>query len=252
MANVAGPVEVGYEMQMQRTFAAPPERVWKAWTDPREVGRWWGPKGFGCGRCDWEVRPGGQIRIDMLGPGGQVFPMWGEFVLIEEPERLVFRSGAMDDAGQVLFKVEHAVTFAAVGQGTRMRMTARVLEVTPAAAQYLPGMREGWSSSLDCLAEYVSGGTDREIRGVRTYAASRDLVWRMLTEREHVGHWWGPNGFSLTISQMDVRPGGDWIFVMHGPDGTDYANHNVYDVVEAPARLACGTCHRRSTRRLSS
>jgi uncharacterized protein YndB with AHSA1/START domain len=77
----------------------------------------------------------------------------------------------------------------------------------------------------------------REISHSRRFAAPRALVFRMFTEPEHIARWWGPNGFRLTIHEMDVRPGGHWRFVMHGPDGTDYPNHNQYREVVPPERL---------------
>jgi uncharacterized protein YndB with AHSA1/START domain len=73
----------------------------------------------------------------------------------------------------------------------------------------------------------------REIASTRLFDDPRDLVWRMWTEPEHIRHWWGPRGFTTTIQEMDVRPGGTWLFVMHGADGTDYPNEVVYlDVVQ--------------------
>lgn len=59
----------------------------------------------------------------------------------------------------------------------------------------------------------------------------------MWTDPAHVVHWWGPNGFSTTIEKMDVRPGGVWKHVMHGPDGTDYPNSSVFKEVVKPERI---------------
>jgi uncharacterized protein YndB with AHSA1/START domain len=78
----------------------------------------------------------------------------------------------------------------------------------------------------------------REIATTRVFDAPRDLVFRMFTEAEHVKNWWGPRGFTNTIHEMDVRPGGTWRFVMHGPDGTDYQNEIVYKEVVRPERLS--------------
>ena len=78
---------------------------------------------------------------------------------------------------------------------------------------------------------------EREIVMNRVYGFPREQVFRAWTDPEQVGHWWGPNGFTNTISEMDVRPGGNWRFVMHGPDGTDYPNRIVYLEVEAPSLL---------------
>jgi len=78
---------------------------------------------------------------------------------------------------------------------------------------------------------------DREIATTRVFDAPRELVFDAWTSPEHVAQWWGPNGFTTTTQSMDVRPGGDWIFIMHGPDGTDYKNHIVYREVLRPERL---------------
>jgi uncharacterized protein YndB with AHSA1/START domain len=58
-----------------------------------------------------------------------------------------------------------------------------------------------------------------------------------MTGPEHVAQWWGPRGFTTTIGQMDVRSGGVWTHVMHGPDGTDYPNHSVFTEVVYPERI---------------
>ena len=71
----------------------------------------------------------------------------------------------------------------------------------------------------------------------RIVDAPRELVWQAWTEPKHVAQWWGPNGFTNTIHAMDVKPGGVWRFVMHGPDGTDYPTKVVYREVVKPERL---------------
>lgn len=77
----------------------------------------------------------------------------------------------------------------------------------------------------------------KEIAATRVFGAPRELVWRAWTRPEHVAQWWGPNGFTSTITEMDVRPGGVWRLVMHGPDGTDYKNKIVFVEVVEPERL---------------
>ena len=83
----------------------------------------------------------------------------------------------------------------------------------------------------------VESLADREIAGKRVFDAPRELVFDAFTDPEHIGQWWGPNGFTTTTFEMDVRPGGVWRFVMHGPDGTDYQNKIVYLEIDRPARL---------------
>jgi len=72
----------------------------------------------------------------------------------------------------------------------------------------------------------------------RLLNAPRELVFKVLTEPEHFKHFWGPDGFSNTIKQMDVRPGGQLLFTMHGPDGTKYQNRIIYRTVTPPSYLA--------------
>ena len=69
---------------------------------------------------------------------------------------------------------------------------------------------------------------DRELRISKTLDAPVDLVWEVWTDPEHIANWWGPNGFTNTIQTMDIKPGGEWNLVMHGPDGTDYRNKSVF------------------------
>jgi uncharacterized protein YndB with AHSA1/START domain len=82
-----------------------------------------------------------------------------------------------------------------------------------------------------------SDTASREIATTRVFDAPRDLVFDAWTSPEHVAQWWGPNGFTTTTHSMDVRPGGEWIFVMHRPDGSDYKNHIVYREVVRPERI---------------
>jgi uncharacterized protein YndB with AHSA1/START domain len=72
---------------------------------------------------------------------------------------------------------------------------------------------------------------DRELVITRMLNAPIALVWEVCTKPEHIKNWWGPKGFTNTIHTMDVKPGGVWEFIMHGPDGTDYPNKNIYKEV---------------------
>jgi len=70
--------------------------------------------------------------------------------------------------------------------------------------------------------------SDREIRLSRLLNAPIELVWEVWTNPDHIKNWWGPNGFTNTISKMDVAVEGEWDLVMHGPDGTDYKNKSIF------------------------
>ena len=73
-----------------------------------------------------------------------------------------------------------------------------------------------------------SNTTDRELRISRVLNAPIELVWEVWTDPEHLKRWWGPDGFTSTISKMDIRSNGEWDLVMHGPDGTDYKNKSIF------------------------
>lgn len=79
--------------------------------------------------------------------------------------------------------------------------------------------------------------TDRELVITRLVNAPRELVWEVWTNPEHVIHWWGPDGFTNTIHEMEVKPGGIWRFMMHGPNGMDYPNKIVFTEVVKPEKL---------------
>jgi uncharacterized protein YndB with AHSA1/START domain len=79
--------------------------------------------------------------------------------------------------------------------------------------------------------------TDRELIVSRLLNAPRELVFKVWTSPKHVAKWWGPDGFTNTVQEMDVRPGGIWRVIMHGPNGIDYPNKIIYTDVVEPERL---------------
>jgi PhnB protein len=79
--------------------------------------------------------------------------------------------------------------------------------------------------------EAKTSTTDRELRISRLLNADINLVWEVWTDPDHLKNWWGPNGFTNSISKMDIQPGGEWRLVMHGPDGKDYNNKSIFKEV---------------------
>lgn len=79
--------------------------------------------------------------------------------------------------------------------------------------------------------------SDREMVFTRVYDAPRELVFRMWTELYHLEKWWGPNGFTTTTREFELKPEGVWRFVMHGPDGMDYQNKITFLKIDNPERL---------------
>ena len=89
----------------------------------------------------------------------------------------------------------------------------------------------------NAIASPAGNVADREIVITRVFDAPREMVWEAWTDPTQVVQWWGPRGFTDTIHEMDVRPGGVWRHTMHGPDGTDYPNESVFIEVVKPERI---------------
>ncbi len=88
------------------------------------------------------------------------------------------------------------------------------------------------------LTRTILPSDKHQIITTRVLNAPRDLVWAVLTTPDHIKHFWGPDGFTNTIKQMDVKVGGQWLFTMHGPDGKDWPNRIIYRTVTPPSYLA--------------
>jgi uncharacterized protein YndB with AHSA1/START domain len=89
------------------------------------------------------------------------------------------------------------------------------------------------------LATEFTTPSDREVVARRTFDAPRQLVWDAHTRPEHVRRWLlGPDGWSMPVCEIDLRPGGAWRYVWRRDDGTDeFFMHGTYREVDAPARL---------------
>ena len=83
----------------------------------------------------------------------------------------------------------------------------------------------------------VEKNNANEIRITRIYDAPVETVWEAWTDPSQLAQWWGPRGFTITTHSKDLRPGGSWVFTMHGPDGVDYPNRTHYFEVEKCAKL---------------
>ena len=79
--------------------------------------------------------------------------------------------------------------------------------------------------------------TGREQKTSLVLDAPVALVWEVWTNPEHIKHWWGPKGFTNTIEKMNMEAGGEWIFIMHGPDGENYPNKIIFREVVKNKKL---------------
>jgi uncharacterized protein YndB with AHSA1/START domain len=135
-----------------RTFDAPRERVFAAWTDPAQAARWMGPHGFTTISCEMDVRPGGQWRRSMRSPAGTEFCKSGVYREVVAPERLVITYADEDAAGNTGPETVVTVTFAEVGGKTELTLHHAFLATVALRQSH----HQGWTGSLERLAGHLA------------------------------------------------------------------------------------------------
>jgi uncharacterized protein YndB with AHSA1/START domain len=148
----------GPELAITRVFDAPRGLVFKVWTQPEHLVRWWGPRGFTTPSCRMDVRPGGPYRTCIRSPDGKEHWMRGAYREIVEPERLVFTFAWEDDAGRPGHETLVSVTFAEHDGKTKLTFRQAVFESVADRDSH----QEGWSECLDRLGAYLAAGADHE------------------------------------------------------------------------------------------
>lgn len=225
------------EIVITRVLSAPRELAWEAWTNPKHVSHWWGPRGFTTTTHEIAMKPGGAWRFVMHGPDGTNYDNLIVYSDIVKPERLVYLhgSGQPDDPAQ--FHV--TVTFEAMGEKTKV--TLRSIFATPEQrAEVLKfGAVEGGKQTLERLDEHLAnmGAVTKPFEISREFAAPRDLVFKVWTDREHLMRWWGPKGVTIVSCHNDLRVGGTMHYLMRTPDGHDMWGKWVYRDIIPPERL---------------
>lgn len=142
------------ELTLTRTFDAPRELVWQAWTDPDHMAQWWGPRGISTPRESivMDLRPGGRIQFDMVDDAtGERYPNSGTFLEVEPPALIVWADdGFADGSGKGIATIR----FERVDARTTMltlHLDADVDQTVRAGAE------QGWGSSLDKLGKLLTG-----------------------------------------------------------------------------------------------
>ena len=140
------------KLTVTRVIDAPRRLVFKAWTDPSHVARWWGPQGFITTYCDMDIRQGGRFRFCMRSPAGTEHRKCGVYREIVEPERIVFTFAWEDAAGELGHELLTTVTFAEYGTKTKLTLKQEVFETVAGCDDH----RRGWTSCLKRFAEYIT------------------------------------------------------------------------------------------------
>lgn len=152
------------ELVITRNFDAPRERVFKAWTEPKRVVNWWGPKGFTTPFCRIDLRPGGVFHYCMRSPEGRDYWGMGVYREIVPPERLVYTDSFSDAEGKPVppahygmsasHPAETLVTATFAGHGDRTTLT--VMHSIPESSEVYEECRQGWTEMLERLGEELA------------------------------------------------------------------------------------------------
>src|SRR5215472_1505321 len=223
----------GYELSITRTFDAPRELVWKAWTDPEMAKEWMGPRGFTTTEFTTSTEAGGSWHLTMVGerPGSDQVVTLGQGGTILEsrpPELLKYTFGWDNRASLGLGDgpKENVITIRFEEQGGK---TVMHFHQAPFATESeRDGHNGGWNSAFDFFADFIlRAQPDRdpdelpsELHLRRFFAAPRQLVFDAWTKAEMVKQWWGPKGFTIPSCEIDARQGGEFLIQMKMPDGT--------------------------------
>ena len=221
------------EIVITRVFDAPRERVWKAWADPKQVVKWWGPRGFSTTSDQREFKAGGAWKHTMIGPDGTPYPNFARFEEILEPERLVYTNGGgKKDGPGVSFRT--TVTLKDLGGKTEltMRMVFDTAEARDLVVKEY-GAIEGGRQTLARLGEHLDG----EFVLTRLLDAPCEFVFKAWTEPERLARWFGPKGVKATSVKMDLQAGGVYHYGMRGPDGKEMWGKWTFREVARPERL---------------
>jgi uncharacterized protein YndB with AHSA1/START domain len=150
-ANSAATKSAERELVVTRIIDAPRSLVFKAWTEPEQVARWWGPRGFVTTFCDMDIRPGGAFRCCMRSPAGTDHWKRGVYREIVELERIVFTFAWEDADGHLGHELLTTVTFADLGAQTRLTLHQMMFETVERRDDH----RGGWTSCFGRFAEYM-------------------------------------------------------------------------------------------------
>lgn len=155
------------DLVITRVFDAPRELVFKAWTEPERVRRWWGPNGFTAPFCRIDLRPAGVFHCCMRSPEGRDFWSKGVYREIVEPERIVSTDFFSNEEGNLVapshygmsadWPAETLLTVTLAEQDGKTRLTLKHAAL-PASGAERDMCEQGWAESLDRLAGYLAKG----------------------------------------------------------------------------------------------
>lgn len=152
------------DLSFERSYNAPVEAVWQAWTEADRLRRWWGPEKTTVGECEVDLRIGGRIYVvtvageEMGKYAGTRWPMDGTFSRIDDLKRLTYDARSWTEGEEETTTIHHAndVTLTADGSKTDLTLHVAITEIGSKAKLAAFGMKWGYKAQLDALEKLLA------------------------------------------------------------------------------------------------
>ncbi|GAB2849016.1 SRPBCC domain-containing protein [Microbacterium insulae] len=213
-------------MTLTAEFDAPVERLWDAFTTPRQLERFWGPPGYPATFTEFDLAPGGRARYHMTSPRGEEYHGAWEFLEIDGPRTFTALDSFANEDGEILADLPTSrmvFVFEPTSRGSRLVNTTHFDSADALEKIVAMGAVEGSTMAINqldrvlvSLREYAEGkGTrtelldDTHVRITRLVDGPIDLVWRAHHEPELLKKWLlGPDGWRMSVCELDPTVGG--------------------------------------------
>lgn len=151
------------EVTFERTYDAPIQKVWQAWTSPDILKKWWGPNDVSIPECEVDLKVGGKLYIVMeageaMGEyKGTRWPMEATFTVVDEPSALTYTARAWTEGAEDTTQIDtvQELTLTEEDGKTKLHLKATINKAGPDASMAVEGMRYGYNQQLDKLAEHL-------------------------------------------------------------------------------------------------
>ncbi|WP_341995256.1 SRPBCC domain-containing protein [Microbacterium sp. LWH7-1.2] len=244
-------------MTLTAEFTAPVERLWEAFTEPRQLERFWGPPGYPATFTEFDLTPGGRARYHLTSPKGEEYHGVWEFLEIDGPRSFTALDSFADADGRVLAEMPTSrmvFTFDQSATGSRLVNTTHFDSAEALEKVVAMGAVEGSTMAINQLDRVLEGlraysagkGTQTEIlddthvRITRLIEGPIDLVWRAHQEPELLEKWMlGPDGWRMSVCEVDPSVGGKYRYEwepLEGTEGETFGFDGETVLSEAPRR----------------
>lgn len=204
------------EIYISRIYDAPVKTVWDAFTDPKQVAHWWGPRGFTLTTHAKDLKAGGYWDYTMHGPDGKDWPNYTIYHEVEKYSRLVYDHGGTKTTPP-MFRMTAEFSEQKGKTHLELTMTFTNEQVAKESAKFIK--QAGGNSTWDRLAEYLEKEKSGKEKFVinRSFKAPIETMYEMWTNPKHIAQWMPPTGMDMEFIRADLKPGGSSFYSMAGP-----------------------------------